>query len=156
MSKTTITPVHRPAFEADRETRLRGANIRGAQCRAVKGSECRELSWGKWIDVLRAYLRGKPSSLLDSSGLHRERKSTSVGTKGHRRPPPKPPTNHRFNPRRIIHRWRETTSQFYNQLRRRRRATPRGAGAGARWIDRVEVNEESLANESISGGVRRV
>lgn len=112
MSKTTITPVYRSAFEADREARARsrGANIRGMPHRGKRaGMSRRRASFrhGKWIDVLRACLRRKRRrSSLDSSGLYRQRKSTwseqrATEPAGGRAPA----MNHRFNPRqRIIHR----------------------------------------------------
>lgn len=123
--KTTITlpPLPPPYIgphskrivkRARSRARLRRANIRGTQRRGKRPgmSPRRRASFrrGEWIDVLRARLRGKrrSRSLLDSSGLYRQRKSTWSEQRG----PPNPREGGRpramnhpdLIPERIIHR----------------------------------------------------
>lgn len=117
MSKTTITPpctgLHSKRIAKRARPRLRGANIRGMQCRGKRTRNVSRLSRGlspfvenRSTFYVPAYGGGKPRrSLLDSSELYRQRKSTS-GQKGRRTRGAggarDSSMNHRFNPRRII------------------------------------------------------
>lgn len=121
MSKTTITRVRGLAFEASRasargeypEERRLDVAVKG---RNVAGIAQAFVLWK--IDRHFTCLsteEGKSSLARFFRAIYRV-EIDSIGTKG--KAFPSPAMNHRFNPQRIIHRWRETASQFYNQLRK--------------------------------------